>query len=133
MLGCPGEIPPQLSRSKKGKLRSEQWRNHQPSLHSSEQPCSPLADIPRSQHGPVAGIHVWAVLGGRGGPGRGTWCISSLTNGPQCPLGRCPGSRAGLSALALALEDQQMGSISRDYLDISKGLRHDPLNLDKQA
>lgn len=39
----------------------------------------------------------------------------------------------GLTAPALVLGEEQMGSISRDYLDISKGLRHNPLNLDKQT
>lgn len=41
--------------------------------------------------------------------------------------------KAGLAALPLLLQDEQMGPISRDYLDISKGLRHKPLNLDKQT
>lgn len=94
---------------------------------------TPRRPPPPSLHGPAAGANVWVLLGGRGSPGRSTWHISSLTSGAQCPLGRCPGSRTGLSTLALVLEDQQMGSISRDYLDISKGLRHNPLNLDKQT
>ena len=46
---------------------------------------------------------------------------------------RCPGSGTGSVVLALVPEEEQMGSISRDYLDISKVLRHNSLNTDKQT
>jgi len=135
LLVSPGEVLPHRSQSEKGKLRS----------HSNGATCS-LPRSPSQQHStpPLPGVPPfpawawgwWPRLGsavgkrkhGEGAHGRSLW--------PGVPSAHRAGAQAAgldLAALGLVLGEEQMGSISRDYLEISKGLRHNPLNLDKQT
>lgn len=58
---------------------------------------------------------------------RDTWHVSKK----GFPSAQAEG--LGSVVLAPVPEEEQMGSISRDYLDISKVLHHNSLNTDKQT
>lgn len=64
-------------------------------------------------------------------PGGATWRDTWHVSKKGYPSVQAVG--LGSVVLALVPEEEQMGSISRDYLDISKVLRHNSLNTDKQT
>lgn len=59
--------------------------------------------------------------------------MGDLASAPSSPGRRGPAAGQGSVELVVALGKEHVGSIRRDYLDISKGLRHKPLNLDEQT